>query len=83
MVDNPLVAVDYSPWSKRSAAMKPLTITVPSAHNRVTVFTSDKRMKPVASGRKIAPVMKKARQALKGKEPLLVVVPRKNVTHIF
>jgi len=63
--------------------MKPLTIHVPSASSRVAVFTSDEKMTPVASGRKIAPVMKKARRALRGKEPLLVVVPQKNVTHIF
>ena len=63
--------------------MKPLTITVPSANSRVAVFTSDDSMKPVASGRKIAAVMKKARRALHGKEPLLVIVPKKNVTHIF
>ncbi|MDP6438852.1 MAG: hypothetical protein QGH42_00420 [Kiritimatiellia bacterium] len=63
--------------------MKPLTITVPSAQSRVAAFTADKRMKPVASGRKIGPVMKKARKALGNKEPLLVMVPKKNVTHIF
>ncbi len=63
--------------------MKPLTITVPSAQIRIAAFTADKRMKPVASGRKIGPVMKKARKALRGKEPLLVMIPRKNVTHIF
>jgi hypothetical protein len=40
-------------------------------------------MRPIASGRKIKPVMKKARQALHGKEPLLVVIPKKNMTHIF
>ena len=63
--------------------MKPLTITVPSPQCRVAVFTSGGRMKLVASGRKMAPVMKKARRILKGKEPLLVVVPRKNVRCIF
>lgn len=63
--------------------MKPLTITVPSAQNRVAVFSADQHMRPIASGRKIKPVMKKARQALHGKEPLLVVVPKKNMTHIF
>ena len=75
--------MDYIYQPKRSNTMRPLTITVPSAQNRVAVFTCDDRMKPVAAGRKIAPVMKKARRILKGKEPLLVVVPKKNVTHIF
>jgi hypothetical protein len=68
---------------KRSGAMKPLTITIPSARNRVAVLSSDKHMRPIATGQKIAPVMKRARQALHGKEPLLVIVPKKNVTHIF
>ena len=63
--------------------MKPLTITVPSAQSRVAAFTADKQMRPIASGRKIGPVMKKARKALHGKEPLLVMVPKRNVTHIF
>ena len=63
--------------------MKPLTIKVPSAQSRVAAFTADKRMRPIASGRKIGPVMKKARKALRGEEPLLVVIPKKNVTHIF
>jgi len=63
--------------------MKPLAIEVPSAADRVAVFTSDKRMKRVASGRKISPVMKRARKVLHGEEPLLVVVPRKNVTYTF
>jgi hypothetical protein len=63
--------------------MKPLTIRVPSAQSRVAAFTSDKHMRPIASGLKIGPVMRRARKALRGKEPLLVVIPRKNVTHIF
>ena len=63
--------------------MKPLTIKVPSAQSRVAVFTADKQMAPVAAGRKIRPVMQRARKALRGKEPLLIVVPMKNVTHIF
>ena len=63
--------------------MKPLTIRVPSAQDRIAVFTVDKKMSPVAAGRKIKPVMQRARKALRGKEPLLVVVPKKNVTHIF
>jgi len=63
--------------------MKPLEIKIPSVADRVAVFTADKRMEPVASGRKIAPVMKRARKALGDAEPLLVVVPKKNVTHIF
>jgi len=40
-------------------------------------------MRPVASGYKIGPVLKRARKVLHGKEPLLVVIPKKNVTHIF
>lgn len=63
--------------------MKPLEITIPSATNRVAVFTADKNMTPVASGRKIAPVMRRARKGLSIAEVLLVVVPQKNVTHIF
>lgn len=63
--------------------MKPLEIQVTSASNRVAVYTSDKKMTQVASGRKITPVMLRARKKLGDAEPLLVVVPQKNVTHIF
>ena len=63
--------------------MKPLEIKIASATERVAVFTSGKRMRRVASGRKISPVMKRARKVLGEAEPLLVVVPQKNVTHIF
>ena len=63
--------------------MKALTITVPSAQERVAVFTADERMQPIQSGRKILPVLRKARKKLGDKEPLVVVVPKKSVTHIF
>jgi hypothetical protein len=63
--------------------MKPLTITIPTSQSRVAAFTADRRMTPIASGRKIGPVMKRARKVLRGKEALLVVIPRKNVTHVF
>ena len=63
--------------------MKPLEIRIPSAADRVAVFASGEGMKRVASGRKIAPVMRRARKVLGDREPLLVVVPKKNVTHIF
>ena len=63
--------------------MKPLEIQVISASNRIAVYTSDKKMTQVASGRKITSVMLRARKKLGDAEPLLVVVPQKNVTHIF
>lgn len=63
--------------------MKPIEIKVPSASSRVAVYTSDKKMSQVASGRKITPVMARARKKLGSEEPLLVVVPQKNVTHIY
>ena len=63
--------------------MKPIEITVPSASNRIAVYTSDKKMSQVACGRKITPVMRRARKTLGSAEPLLVIVPQKNVTHIF
>ena len=63
--------------------MKPIEIEVSSASDRVAVFSSDKVMTQVATGRKISPVMRRARKALGDAEPLLVVVPQKNVTHIF
>ena len=75
--------MDYNGRKAGQSGMKPLEIKVPSTQSRVAVFTSDARMKRVASGRKIAPVMKKARKVLGSEEPLVVVVPRKNVTHIF
>ncbi len=63
--------------------MKPLEITIPSATERIAVFTSDTSMQRIASGHKISPVMKRARKLLGNQEPLLVIVPKKNVTHIF
>ena len=68
---------------KGRVPMKPLTITVPSAQERVAVFTADERMQPIGSGRKIRAVLRKARKKLGNKEPLVVIVPKKNVTHIF
>jgi len=40
-------------------------------------------MRPVAAGLKVAPVLKKARKSLGDEEPLVVVVPRKNMTYVF
>ena len=63
--------------------MKPLEIEVPSAATRVLAFTPDGRMRRIASGRRIAPVLQKARATMGKTAPVLVVVPKRNTTYIF
>ncbi len=83
MIDNKPFKREPKTHTEERSIVKPLEIQIPSAASRVAVFTSDKAMTPVAAGRKIAPVMKRARKKLGSAEPLLVIIPQKNVTHIF
>jgi len=46
-------------------------------------YTPDKKMERIASGRKIAPVLKRARKTMGAAPPLIVVVPKKNTTYVF
>jgi len=60
-----------------------LEVTVPSANTQVIAMSSGKRMRRVASGRKLSTVLEKARKEGHETDPVVFFVPKKNVTHIL
>jgi len=82
-VDTCRLRAEHRNRNRRTDHMKPLEIQVPSAQSRVVAFMPDKKMTRIASGRKIAPVLKRARKTMGTAPPLIVVVPKKNTTYVF
>lgn len=63
--------------------MAPVTVKVPSSRTLLVALSPGRRMKNLASGRKLSAVIEKARKANSSSEPMIFFVPKKSGVHVY